>query len=92
MKRAAGTSAALLAALALTAVPAQAAAKAPECPDSVKAPSAIVVEVSTGTVACARQADEERSIANAHQNSSSSPPEAARREAERLREQAWKLG
>ena len=33
-----------------------------------------------------------RSIANAHQNSSSSPPEAARREAERLREQAWKLG
>ena len=62
MKRAAGTSAALLAALALTAVPAQAAAKAPECPDSVKAPSAIVVEVSTGTVACARQADEERSI------------------------------
>ena len=33
-----------------------------------------------------------RSIANAHQNSSSSPPEAARKEAERLREQAWKLG
>ena len=33
-----------------------------------------------------------RSIANAHQNSSSSPPEAARKEAERLRELAWKLG
>ena len=61
MRRAAGTSAALLAALALTAAPAQ-AAKAPDCPDSVKAPSAIVIEVSTGTVACARQADRERSI------------------------------
>jgi orotidine-5'-phosphate decarboxylase len=33
-----------------------------------------------------------RSIANAHQSSSSSPPEAARKEAERLREQAWQLG
>ena len=61
MRRAAGTSAALLAALALSATPAQ-AAKAPDCPDSVKAPSAIVIEVSTGTVACARQADKERSI------------------------------
>jgi D-alanyl-D-alanine carboxypeptidase (penicillin-binding protein 5/6) len=60
----AGTSAALLAALALAAgaaTPAQ-AAKVPDCPDSVKAPSAIVIEVSTGTVACARQADKERSI------------------------------
>jgi D-alanyl-D-alanine carboxypeptidase (penicillin-binding protein 5/6) len=61
VRRAAGTSAALLAALALSATPAQ-AAKAPDCPDSVKAPSAIVIEVSTGTVACARQADKERSI------------------------------
>ena len=61
MRRAAGTSAALLAALALSATPVQ-AAKAPDCPDSVKAPSAIVIEVSTGTVACARQADKERSI------------------------------
>ena len=33
-----------------------------------------------------------RSIANAHQNSGSSPPDAARKEAERLREQAWGLG
>jgi orotidine-5'-phosphate decarboxylase len=33
-----------------------------------------------------------RSIANAHLNSSSSPPDAARKEAERLREQAWGLG
>jgi D-alanyl-D-alanine carboxypeptidase (penicillin-binding protein 5/6) len=61
VRRAAGTSAALLAALALSATPAQ-AAKAPDCPDSVKAPSAIVIEVTTGTVACARQADKERSI------------------------------
>jgi D-alanyl-D-alanine carboxypeptidase (penicillin-binding protein 5/6) len=41
---------------------ARAAVKPPDCPDAVKAPSAIVVEVSTGTVACARQADKERSI------------------------------
>jgi serine-type D-Ala-D-Ala carboxypeptidase (penicillin-binding protein 5/6) len=61
VRRAAGTSAALLAALALSATPAQ-AAKAPDCPDSVKAPSAIVIEVTTGTVGCARQADKERSI------------------------------
>jgi D-alanyl-D-alanine carboxypeptidase (penicillin-binding protein 5/6) len=61
VRRAAGTSAALLTALALSAAPAQ-AAKAPDCPDSVKAPSAIVIEVTTGTVACARQADKERSI------------------------------
>jgi orotidine-5'-phosphate decarboxylase len=33
-----------------------------------------------------------RSIADAHQNSGSSPPDAARKEAERLREQAWSLG
>lgn len=33
-----------------------------------------------------------RSIANAHQTGSGSPPEAARAEAERLREQAWALG
>jgi serine-type D-Ala-D-Ala carboxypeptidase (penicillin-binding protein 5/6) len=64
VRRTAGTSAALLAALALAAAaatPVQ-AAKVPDCPDAVKAPSAIVVEVSTGIVACARQADKERSI------------------------------
>ena len=33
-----------------------------------------------------------RSIANAHVNRTLSPPEAAREEAERLREQAWNLG
>ena len=59
MKRAGGTGAALLAALAFT-TPAQ--AKVPSCPDSVKAPSAIVIEVSTGTVACQRAADKERAI------------------------------
>jgi D-alanyl-D-alanine carboxypeptidase (penicillin-binding protein 5/6) len=37
--------------------PARAAAKAPACPATVKAPSAIVIEVSTGTVACARAPD-----------------------------------
>jgi orotidine-5'-phosphate decarboxylase len=33
-----------------------------------------------------------RSIANAHQSSAGTPPEAARAEAERLRERAWNLG
>jgi orotidine-5'-phosphate decarboxylase len=32
-----------------------------------------------------------RSIANAHESATRSPPEAARVEAERLREQAWAL-
>ena len=59
MKRAGGTGAALLAALALS-TPAQ--AKVPSCPDSVGAPSAIVIEVSTGTVACQRAADKRRAI------------------------------
>ena len=59
MKRAGGTSAALLAALAFS-TPAE--AKVPSCPDGVGAPSAIVIEVSTGTVACQRAADKERSI------------------------------
>jgi D-alanyl-D-alanine carboxypeptidase (penicillin-binding protein 5/6) len=60
--RAGGTGAVL--ALALTGIlaPGAQAAKPPDCPDAVKAPSAIVVEVSTGIVACARQADKERPI------------------------------
>jgi orotidine-5'-phosphate decarboxylase len=33
-----------------------------------------------------------RSIANAHEATDRTPPEAARAEAERLREQAWSLG
>jgi serine-type D-Ala-D-Ala carboxypeptidase (penicillin-binding protein 5/6) len=49
-----------LLALALTAAPAQ--AKPPACPSTVKAPSAIVIEVSTGTVACARAADRRRPV------------------------------
>ena len=59
MKHVAAHAVALVAALAFSA-PAQ--AKVPSCPDSVKAPSAIVVEVSTGIVACQRAADKERSI------------------------------
>ena len=47
-------------ALALVADPASAAAR--NCPASVQAPSAIVLEVSTGIVACARSADEERPV------------------------------
>jgi D-alanyl-D-alanine carboxypeptidase (penicillin-binding protein 5/6) len=60
--------AAALAALAtlaagLAAAPSQAAA-APDCPDSVQAPSAIVIEVSSGIVACERDADGARPIAS----------------------------
>ena len=50
--------AALVAAsLALILHASSAQARPPACPSSVGAPSAIVIEVSTGTVACARQAD-----------------------------------
>jgi serine-type D-Ala-D-Ala carboxypeptidase (penicillin-binding protein 5/6) len=57
---------AALAALALAAVlPAPATAAERQCPASVAAPSAIVIEVSTGTVACSRAADERRAIASA---------------------------
>jgi D-alanyl-D-alanine carboxypeptidase (penicillin-binding protein 5/6) len=38
------------------------AARAPACPDSVGARSAIVIEVTTGTVACARGADKRLAI------------------------------
>jgi len=64
VSRALLTGAALLAsALTLAApAPAHAKPKPPDCPDSVGAPSAIVLEVSTGIVACARQADKERSV------------------------------
>jgi D-alanyl-D-alanine carboxypeptidase (penicillin-binding protein 5/6) len=55
-----------LAVLALAAVlPATAGAAEQPCPASVSAPSAIVIEVQTGTVACARDADQRRSIASA---------------------------
>lgn len=52
---------ALTAALA-SAAPARAAA--PHCPASVTAPSAIVIEVSTGEAACAKNAEQERPIAS----------------------------
>jgi D-alanyl-D-alanine carboxypeptidase (penicillin-binding protein 5/6) len=56
--------AALLAAAVLaTVAPAAGQAKVPPaCPDAVHAPSAIVVEVSTGTAACARAADRRRPV------------------------------
>ena len=44
----------------LAAIPANAHATA--CPSSVKAPQAIVIEVSTGIVACQRQADKRRPV------------------------------
>jgi D-alanyl-D-alanine carboxypeptidase (penicillin-binding protein 5/6) len=54
------------AAATLAFVPAAPAhAKTPACPDGVHAPSAIVVEVSTGTVACARAADRRRPVGSA---------------------------
>jgi D-alanyl-D-alanine carboxypeptidase (penicillin-binding protein 5/6) len=53
--------AAALLACALIAAPA-AQAKTPACPSSVKAPSAIVIEVSTGIVACARAPDRRRPV------------------------------
>ncbi|HEY6889857.1 MAG TPA: D-alanyl-D-alanine carboxypeptidase family protein [Solirubrobacter sp.] len=62
MRRAAGMGAALLTALALLIPAAAQAATEPDCPAAAKAPSAIVIEVSTGTVACARNADQERQI------------------------------
>jgi D-alanyl-D-alanine carboxypeptidase (penicillin-binding protein 5/6) len=54
-----------LAALALLAPPrAAAGARVPACPAAVGAPSAIVVEVSSDTVACARAPDRRRPIAS----------------------------
>jgi serine-type D-Ala-D-Ala carboxypeptidase (penicillin-binding protein 5/6) len=53
---------ALLAAAALAPATAQAADRPPRC--KVDAPSAIVIEVSTGEVACATNPDERRSIAS----------------------------
>jgi serine-type D-Ala-D-Ala carboxypeptidase (penicillin-binding protein 5/6) len=56
--------AAVLAVVALLlALPGAAAAR--DCPDSVAAPNAIVLEVSTGEVACARGADARRPVGSA---------------------------
>src|SRR3954462_110184 len=54
--------AALAGALLLTLNAGPAQARTPACPGSVHAPSAIVIEVSTGTVACARAADRRRPV------------------------------
>jgi D-alanyl-D-alanine carboxypeptidase (penicillin-binding protein 5/6) len=43
-------------------VPAAAQARTPDCPSSVGAPSAIVVEVTTGTVVCARAPDKRLAV------------------------------
>jgi D-alanyl-D-alanine carboxypeptidase (penicillin-binding protein 5/6) len=51
-----------LAALLAAATPARAAV--PECPAADLAPAAIVIEASTGAVACARNPDQRRSIAS----------------------------
>jgi D-alanyl-D-alanine carboxypeptidase (penicillin-binding protein 5/6) len=57
--------AALVAVLALGCLPARAAADTPPaCPPQVTAPSAIVIEVSTQAVACARNAEARRPIAS----------------------------
>jgi D-alanyl-D-alanine carboxypeptidase (penicillin-binding protein 5/6) len=49
-------------AAALLVAPGPAAAAAPDCPASIHAPSAIVLEVSTGMAACERNADAERPV------------------------------
>jgi D-alanyl-D-alanine carboxypeptidase (penicillin-binding protein 5/6) len=63
LSRAAAATAAVLS-VALAAAPAGAEAPAPSCPATVTAPSAIVIEVSTQAVACARDADRRRPIAS----------------------------
>jgi D-alanyl-D-alanine carboxypeptidase (penicillin-binding protein 5/6) len=66
MSAAARAGAAALAAVAmvLAAGATRAEARAPRCPPSVGAASAIVMEVSTGTVVCARAPDRRRAIAS----------------------------
>jgi D-alanyl-D-alanine carboxypeptidase (penicillin-binding protein 5/6) len=56
---------AVVATALLLATPAAAQARTPACPGTVGAPSAIVIEVSTGTVACARAAGKRRPIGSA---------------------------
>lgn len=52
----------LAAAVSLAAPAAASAARTPDCPGAVGAPSAIVLEVSTGSVACARAPDRRRPV------------------------------
>jgi D-alanyl-D-alanine carboxypeptidase (penicillin-binding protein 5/6) len=62
--RLAAPAAAAAVAFALASAPAtaQASSAQPACPSTVHAPSAIVIEVSTGTVACARAPDRQRPV------------------------------
>jgi D-alanyl-D-alanine carboxypeptidase (penicillin-binding protein 5/6) len=53
-----------VAAVALLAAAPAEAAPAPRCPASVTAPSAIVIEVSSGEAACAKDAEDERPVAS----------------------------
>jgi D-alanyl-D-alanine carboxypeptidase (penicillin-binding protein 5/6) len=62
VSRAGRTGAALVVAALAFGAPAAAEGRTPDCPDSVGARNAIVIEVSTGTVACARGADKRRSV------------------------------
>jgi D-alanyl-D-alanine carboxypeptidase (penicillin-binding protein 5/6) len=60
-----GRPTALIAAVAATlACAAPASAADPPCPPEIRAPAAIVIEESTGMVACSRNADERRAIAS----------------------------
>jgi D-alanyl-D-alanine carboxypeptidase (penicillin-binding protein 5/6) len=54
----------LVALVVLLAAAPAARAGAPACPATVTAPSAIVIEVSTGSIACARDAESRRPIAS----------------------------
>jgi D-alanyl-D-alanine carboxypeptidase (penicillin-binding protein 5/6) len=54
----------LLAICGLAAVPATGRAAAPACPAAVTAPSAVVIEVSSGEAGCAKDADDRRPIAS----------------------------
>lgn len=62
--RARAVTAVLAVLAALLAAPAAHAAAAPACPATVTAPSAIVIEVSTGEIACARAPETRRPIAS----------------------------
>ena len=64
MRRALAPLLAIVVVATAAAAPAPASAAAPRCPASVTAPSAIVIEVSTGDAGCAKNADAERPIAS----------------------------
>jgi D-alanyl-D-alanine carboxypeptidase (penicillin-binding protein 5/6) len=63
-RRAATGALAVLAGLLAAPIARAADSPPPACPPSVTAPSAIVIEVSTGSIACARDAESRRSIAS----------------------------